>query len=166
MELNNPLEDQPVKASTSGQLLATTQHRFGGAMLEIALIISSFITVGLAWIIWNFVVWGQGQTPSKQILKMRVYSVDTGKPASWGHMAIRQFLIPSTFSMVYLPFFIAGLSLAIENVSDYSVGGTLVIGYIVYLVVILLDALWVFKDGSIRRLTDVWARTIVVNESR
>jgi len=68
--------------------------------------------------------------------------------------------------MVYLPFFIAGLSLAIENVSDYSVGGTLVIGCIVYFVILLLDALWVFKDGSIRRLTDVWARTIVVNESR
>ena len=95
---------------------------------------------------------------------MRVYSIDTGKPATWGHMAIRQVLIPMTFSMISLPFFIAGISLAVEEASDLSIGGVIIVGYIAYFVVLLLDYLWIFKNSNNRRLTDIWAKTTVINE--
>jgi uncharacterized RDD family membrane protein YckC len=144
---------------------ASQQHRLGGFFLEIGLIMASFFTLGLAWIIWNLVVWGQGQTPSKQILKMRVYSIDTGRPASWGHMAIRQFLIPMAYSMVYVPFALIAFSLAIDSADDYTISGIAVLGYLSYFILILLDALWIFKGNENKRLTDSWARTFVVNEA-
>jgi len=146
--------------------LAAPQHRLGGFTLEVALIFSSFITFGLAWLIWNFIVWGQGQTPAKQILKMRVHSIDTGKPATWGHMAIRQILIPMAFSMVSLPFTIAAFSLAADEGSDISIGLSFILGYILYFVFLLVDSLWIFRDKESKRLTDVWAKTVVVNESQ
>jgi uncharacterized RDD family membrane protein YckC len=151
---------------SNGSRLATPQHRLGGFFLEMALVLTSFFTFGLAWIIWNLIVWGQGQTPAKQILKMRVFSTDTGKPATWGHMAIRQFLIPTAFSMASLPFTIAAFSLATDEATDISIGITFILGYAVYFVVLLIDSLWIFRNTEGRRLTDLWARTIVVNESK
>ena len=152
------------ESSLSLRIVASPQHRLGGFFLEFGLIVLSSLTFGLAWIIWSFILWGHGQTPSKQILKMRVYSIDTGKPATWGHMAIRQVLIPMTFSMISLPFFIAGISLAVEEASDLSIGGVIIVGYIAYFVVLLLDYLWIFKNSNNRRLTDMWAKTTVINE--
>ena len=144
---------------------ASQQHRLGGLSLEIGLIMASFFTLGLAWFIWNLVVWGQGQTPSKQILKMRVYSVDTGRPASWGHMAIRQFLIPTAYSMIYMPFVLIAFSLALDSADDFTISGIAILGYITYFILLLLDALWIFKNNENKRLTDTWARTFVVNEA-
>ena len=146
--------------------IATPHHRLGGFFLEMALVLTSFVTFGLAWIIWSLVVWGQGQTPSKQILKMRVLSIDTGKSATWGHMAIRQFLIPIAFSMASLPFTVAAFSLATDEATDISIGITFILGYAVYFVVLMIDSLWIFKNLEVRRLTDLWAKTIVVNESK
>jgi hypothetical protein len=40
----------------------------------------------IGWLIWSLIVWGQGQTPGKQILKMRVYDKTTSKPAKWGQV--------------------------------------------------------------------------------
>lgn len=150
----------------ANERFATPQHRLGGFFLEMALILTSFITFGLAWIIWSLVVWGQGQTPSKQILKMRVFSTDTGKPATWGHMAIRQFLIPTALSMASLPFTIAAFSLATDEASDISIGFTFLLGYAVYFAILMIDSLWIFRNMEGRRLTDIWAKTIVVNESK
>jgi len=144
---------------------ASQQHRLGGLSLEIGLILASFFTLGLAWFIWNLVVWGQGKTPSKQILRMRVYSLDTGRPATWGHMAIRQFLIPMAYSMVYIPFALIAFSLAIDSANDFTISGIANLGYITYVILVLLDALWIFKNNDNKRLTDAWARTFVVNEA-
>ncbi len=161
------MEIENISKSGSEDLpLATPQHRLGGFALDMALVISSFITFGLAWIIWSLIVWGRGQTPAKQILKMRVHSIDTGQPATWGHMAIRQFLIPTAFSMASLPFTIAAFSLATDEASDISIGITFILGYAVYFVVLMIDSLWIFKNMDRRRLTDLWAKTLVVHESR
>ena len=79
---------------------ATVQHRLGGWAVDLGL---NFVTFGIGWFIWSLIVWGQGQTPGKQLLKMRVYDKTTAKPAKWGHMAIRQILLPISFSLVVLP---------------------------------------------------------------
>jgi uncharacterized RDD family membrane protein YckC len=77
-------------ANDSNWRLATFQHRLGALALDCALYV---VTLGIGWVIWSLVLWGQGQTPGKKILKIRVYAADTQRPATWGHMAIREFLI-------------------------------------------------------------------------
>ena len=143
---------------------ASVQHRLGGYALDGALFLASFFTLFLGWIIWSLVLWGQGQTPAKQILKMRVYSIDTARPASWGHMALRQFLIPTAFSCIYIPFFIAAMAVSVDS-SVIATGGVTIIGSLVVCAVQLADALWIFKADERQRITDRWARTYVVNEA-
>jgi uncharacterized RDD family membrane protein YckC len=71
-------------------VLATPQHRLGAVAVDIGLI---FATSFIGWGIWSLIVWGKGQTPGKQLLKVRVLNEPTGKPATWGQMLIRQVLI-------------------------------------------------------------------------
>ena len=157
----------PPFASSSDQVekpRATAQHRLGGAVLSMGLLVVSIITLFLGYLIWAMVTWGQGQTPAKQILKMRVYSIDTGKPATWGHMAVRQMLIPLAFSCVTIPFIVFAMSASIDfndaissNISDAGVFAVWALQ--------LTDALWIFRGSDRQRLTDKWARTYVVNEA-
>jgi uncharacterized RDD family membrane protein YckC len=156
----------PENGSTSlqTQKRANLQHRLGGYALDLTLFMCSLITLGLAYLIWNLVVWGQGQTPAKQILRMRVYSLTTGKPVTWGHMAVRQLLIPLTYSLTLIPFFFMALSIAADG-SDYSTGGMIGLGQIMYFALLLLDILWIFNGQARQRLTDAWAKTYVVNEA-
>ena len=144
---------------------ASAQHRLGGYVLEVALFFTSAITLFLIWIIWSLVLWGQGQTPSKQILKMRVYSNDTGKPANWGHMAIRQFLIPMAFSCLYIPFAIAAMAVSVDS-SEFVTVSVATIGSLAVFALQLTDVLLIFKGDDYARLTDRWARTYVVNEAQ
>ena len=144
---------------------ASVQHRLGGNVLDVALLFTSAITLFLGWLIWSLVLWGQGQTPAKQILKMRVYSIDTGKPATWGHMAVRQFLIPMAYSALYIPFFIEALAVSVDS-SDLATGSVTILGSVVVFALQLTDALWIFRGDDRARLTDRWARTYVVNESQ
>jgi uncharacterized RDD family membrane protein YckC len=142
---------------------ATVGHRLGGYALSAALILSSVITLFLGYIIWALVVWGQGQTPSKQILKMRVYSVDTGKPATWGHMAVRELLIPIAFSAIYIPFLVVAMSSSIDY--NQAVSPIAALGWIAVLALRFTDSFWILRGDDRQRLTDKWARTYVVNEA-
>lgn len=150
---------------------ATPQHRLGGYALDLVLL---FSTCFIGWMIWSLVIWGQGLTPGKQILRMKVVSSLTGLPATWGHMAVRQFLIPVAFS---IPFVF--LSLAFDpyvfefdrwgdpsTYNDYLYGsmGTAFVSALSW-AVSLIDALWIFNKGQNRRVTDLFAKTDVVNTS-
>lgn len=145
---------------------ATAQHRLGGYFLDLALMI---VTLGIGWLIWSLVVWGQGLTPAKQILKMRVVTEPERTTASWGHMAIRQLLIPIAFAIPGLTFeLLSGLTTGFDEAysSDPLSGqGLAMLGTFVGFAISLTDALWIFKGGQIRRVTDIWAKTIVVNEA-
>ena len=143
---------------------ATPKHRLGGAALSVALLLTSIFTLFLGYLIWAMVVWGQGQTPAKQILKMRVYSLDTGKPATWGHMAIRQVLIPVAFSCIYIPFFVIAMSAAVDY-NDAISSSIATLGSLAIWALQLTDAFWILKGEDRQRLTDKWARTYVVNEA-
>jgi len=48
------------------------------------------VTLGIGWLIWALVVFGRGQTPAKQVLKMRVVTLRTGEKATWGRMFVRE----------------------------------------------------------------------------
>ena len=138
-------------------VLASRQHRLGGRVLEG---VFAILTLYIGWIIWSLIIWGQGQTPGHQVVKMRIYSIDTGKPASWGHMAIRQVLLPLSFFLA--PGALAAIMTVIPN-SSIQIAG-IAIMYLTISIIWLVDIFWIFRGEKNQRLTDVFARTIVLNE--
>jgi len=74
--------------------LASPWKRLGASALEVVL---DIFTLGIGYLIWTLVVWGKGKTPAKQVLGMTVVDARTGRPATWGHMFVRQFLVQGLF---------------------------------------------------------------------
>lgn len=132
-------------ANNSNMRLASFQHRLGSYALDCAL---ALVTLGIGWIIWSLVVWGQGQTPAKKILKLRVYAADTQRQATWGHMAVREFLLMLAI----------GISASVLNLFTIVVG---TIGIVAWYV---LEIVWYFTKGQ-RTLRDTFVKTLVVNEA-
>lgn len=121
---------------------ASFQHRLGSYALETLLsLIISFLTFGLGWLIWSLVVWGRGQTPAKQILRIRVRHFETGAVATWGHMAVREFLVPLTVL-----------------IATFATFGIAVIVWII------IEIVFYFTKES-RTLRDLWVKTAVINEA-
>ena len=128
----------PVNGYESGFRYATFQHRLGAYALDAGL---AFLTLGIGWFIWSMIVWGEGQTPAKKILKLRTINAVTGRPASWGHMALRELLVPTTVGIA--SFLTSGLA---------------------WLAWVILEIVMYFNQGS-RTLRDLWVKTAVVNEA-
>lgn len=117
---------------------ASFQHRLGAYVLDCVLAV---LTLGIGWMIWALVVWGEGQTPAKKILKLRTMNADTGTPASWGHMGLREFLVPLTVGIA---------SLATSGIA--------------YIAWIVVEIVFYFNKGN-RTLRDLWVKTAVINEA-
>jgi hypothetical protein len=86
-------------------------------------------------------------------------------------MAVRQFLIPIAFSLVFwIPILALGgfSALVADRYSQESIGqGVSALVIVLYLsaaVVQLTDAFWILKGNERRRITDLWAKTDVLNE--
>jgi uncharacterized RDD family membrane protein YckC len=140
-------------------VLATPQHRLAGRAVDYGFYI---VTFGIGWIIWNLIVWTDGRTPGHQVLKMRVYSTDTKKPASWGHMALRQVVLPLSYGIIPLVFVGIGAAMTTNGGSGAVYVAA---GYILGVVFFCVDAFWIFKDEKRQRVTDIFAKTAVLNES-
>jgi uncharacterized RDD family membrane protein YckC len=117
---------------------ASFQHRLGAIVLDATLMV---ITLGIGWLIWSFIVWSEGQTPAKKILKLRTINFTNGRPATWGHMGIREGLIPITVSIA------SGVT-----------------GGIAYVAWIVVEIVFYFTKNQ-RTLRDYWVKTAVVNEA-
>lgn len=139
-------------------LKATVQHRLGGRAVDLAMYV---VTFGIGWLIWSLVVWGQGQTPGKQILKMRTYDKSTGAPVKWGHMALREFLIPLTLGFAFVPIAVLLTLIPLMEVQLTAI----VIMYLGIFLVQLIDAFWILRGDKKNRLVDVIAKTDVLNEA-
>lgn len=88
-------------------MLASKGRRFGAYLLEIPLMI---VTLVIGYLIWMLIVWARGQTPAKQLLKMRVVRLEERKAAHWGWMALRNFVLAALIGIsLYLIF--PGLSI-------------------------------------------------------
>jgi uncharacterized RDD family membrane protein YckC len=134
--------------------LASIQHRLGGRAVDVAL---SIVTLNIGWLIWSLVLWGQGQTPGKQLLKLRVYDKTTGKPVKWGHMAIREFLVYLTIGITSMV-----LDLASLWVFDFVTYGAL--GTLFLVAWYVAEIVFYFTKGQ-RTLRDILVKTLVVNEA-
>lgn len=70
-----------------GTQLASVGRRVGAYFLALPLVI---ITLGIGYLIWGLVLWGQGTTPALRVLGMKVYRVDNGTVPGFGRMALRE----------------------------------------------------------------------------
>ncbi len=146
---------------TTQHRIATPGHRIGAVAVDAGLYL---VTFGIGWFIWNLVTMAKGQSPGKNLLKVRVINIANGQPVRWGHMALRQFVIPFTLSIFYLiPYYYWVYK---EFSSDVNPVGilALVLAFLLYLAFAILDFVWLFGPQR-RRLVDYWAGTIVVNEA-
>jgi uncharacterized RDD family membrane protein YckC len=74
-------------ALPEGTQLASVGRRIGAWFLAIPLAI---VTLGIGYIIWGLIVWGNGQTPALQVLGMRCWRPETNRVAGFWHMALRE----------------------------------------------------------------------------
>jgi uncharacterized RDD family membrane protein YckC len=72
-----------------GVQLASIGRRIGAFFLAIPL---SIVTLGIGYMIWGLIVWGQGTTPALQVLGMRCWRPQENQVAGWGSMALREFI--------------------------------------------------------------------------
>jgi uncharacterized RDD family membrane protein YckC len=70
-----------------GTQLAGAGRRIGAYFLAIPLVI---VTLGIGYIIWGLIVWGNGQTPALQVLGMRCWRPETSRVAGFWYMALRE----------------------------------------------------------------------------
>jgi len=85
-----------------GTELASVGRRIGAYFLAIPLAI---VTLGLGYIVWGLIVWGNGQTPALQVLGMRCWRPETNRVAGFWYMALREIpgrLIDGILSFVTL----------------------------------------------------------------
>lgn len=141
--------------------LASPGHRIAAVAVDAGL---SIVTLGIGWMIWSLITWAGGQTPGKNLLKIRVLSDSSGAPAKWGQMCIRQVLIPSAIGLfVTIPYYtwvFKGFSTS--NTTIGIVALILCLG--IYAAIYILDFVWLLGPKR-RRLIDYWAGTVVVNEA-
>ena len=140
MSYSTPINNVPAN-SGSPMRYASFQHRLGALALDVLFFILSAILAFLPFIIWSLVVWSKGQTPGKQILKIRVRNAQTGSVATWGHMAVREFLVPLTVLI--------------------ATGMTYGIAFVAW---ITIEIVFYFTKNN-RTLRDLWVKTAVVNEA-
>lgn len=143
--------------------LASTGKRIGAVAIDAGLVL---VTCFIGWFIWTLIVWKDGQTPGKQLLKMRTYGTVLARPATWGHMAVRQFLIPQALSVVFIPYWIAMASYDPYSYysTDYSAVFSL-LANLAYLGFYIAELVVMLNSPLRQRITDKWAKTVILDES-
>lgn len=81
------LDQESGLALPNGTALASSGRRIGAFFLAIPL---SIITLGIGYLIWGLIVWGNGQTPALQVLGMRCWRPEDGRVAGFWWMALRE----------------------------------------------------------------------------
>jgi uncharacterized RDD family membrane protein YckC len=52
----------------------------------------SLITLGIGYLVWGLLAWGEGQSPALQMLGLRCWRPKTQRVAGWGTMALREII--------------------------------------------------------------------------
>jgi uncharacterized RDD family membrane protein YckC len=81
------LDQQSGLMLPQGTVLASSGRRIGAYFLAIPLAI---ITLGIGYLIWGLIAWGNGQSPALQVLGMRVWRPEENRVAGFWHMALRE----------------------------------------------------------------------------
>jgi uncharacterized RDD family membrane protein YckC len=75
--------------AVGGAPMSSAGKRFGALLLDGLLAV---LTLYIGWLIWALIVWSKGQSPGKSLLGMRCVRTDTGLAATWGTMALREWV--------------------------------------------------------------------------
>ena len=76
-------------------------------------------------------------------------------------MALRQFVLPLAYGIAPLILIVIGAA----NSYNGNNGSVLIaIGYVLAGIFFCVDAFWIFKDEKRQRVTDIFAKTAVLNE--
>jgi hypothetical protein len=67
--------------------MSSPRRRAVAHVLEVVLLVA---TLGVGWLVWSLVAWRRGQTPAKQLLRMRCIDTWTGRAAGFRAMARRE----------------------------------------------------------------------------
>ena len=124
-----PAADYGYAQTAAPYTLSTKGKRFGAMLLEAVLVI---VTLVIGWLVWSIVLWKQGQSPAKSILKMRVIKLDENRAANTGEMAMRELVGKWLLSIIPFWYIINGVVLLMDNENyqclwDKIAGGTTVI---------------------------------------
>jgi uncharacterized RDD family membrane protein YckC len=87
-----------------GTQLATAGKRIGTYLLELVLVV---VTLFIGYIVWTLIAWSRGQTPGKQVMKLRIYHLQSQRAATWGQMFLRQFVGGFVNGLFYIGFIIS-----------------------------------------------------------
>ena len=80
--ITSPLDMTATRAVSNGT-------RMGATIVEALLMI---LTLYIGWFVWSMVIWNRGLTPAKQLMGLTVIDTTTGLPASFGKMALREWV--------------------------------------------------------------------------
>ena len=81
------LDQQSGLMLPQGTVLASSGRRIGAYFLAIPLAI---VTLGIGYVIWGLIAWGNGQSPALQVLGMRVWRPEENRVAGFWQMALRE----------------------------------------------------------------------------
>ena len=112
-EFHDPITPDPMT------MLSSRGQRLGAFLLEIPLII---FTLLIGWLIWSLIVYSRGQTPAKQLLKMRVVNVEEWRAAGWVSMFVREWILKGA-----IPIGLNYITLGIVGTLWTLVGGIMVL---------------------------------------
>ena len=93
-------------------MLASRGQRFGALFLDLLLAV---VTLIVGWLIWSLIVYARGQSPAKQVLKMRVVRLESGRSAEWGWMALRELVLKAAVIFFLAGVFLLGIIWVIVN---------------------------------------------------
>jgi uncharacterized RDD family membrane protein YckC len=93
-----------VKILPIGVTFTTAGRRLGQYALDGLLAI---VTLGIGYLIWSLFIWRRGETPAMQILRIKCVKLETGEVATWGTMALREFvgkyIVMGVISSIFFP---------------------------------------------------------------
>ena len=78
------------------------------------------VTLGVGYLAWSVVTWGEGQTPAQRIVGLRCWDTATGRTASRGMMALRQLIGVALNGQLLI-----GVFILLSNMREVSVGDVL-----------------------------------------
>jgi uncharacterized RDD family membrane protein YckC len=80
------------------------------------------VTLGIGYIIWSLVSWGDGQTPAQRLFGLRCWRPESSRPASRVQMALRQASGLLLNGELLLGVFILLIEPARTSVGDFFIG--------------------------------------------
>ena len=99
-------------------------------------------TLVIGYLVWALIVYSRGQTPAKQVLKMRVVSVESRRAAGWLSMFVREWILK-----VAIPIAL--------NLITWGIGGT---------VWIAIGGITLLANDMHRGLWDNMMKTLVIDD--